>query len=186
MFKYNKLAKSSLAFFLTVAISALSIPLEIWSAPAATKGNLVGFIYLVDPTAPLAEAVVKIRGAQNGKEFQSEPTDKIGNYKLLGIDEGQYILGVSTKSGDYNLEVMIQVKGGETGKLSLVLKDAVAIGLLAKGAAAIPLIAGATKASFFATPLGIALLAGASTAAIVGGVGLINGPTPTSVSASKK
>jgi hypothetical protein len=186
MLKCNKLCKAGLTFILMATMGALIIPLEIWSAPAAPKGNLVGFIYLVDPTAPLAEAVVKIRSAQDGKEFKSEPTDKIGSYRLLGIDEGQYILGVSTKAGDYNLEVMIQVKGGETGKLSLVLKDAVAIGLLAKGAAAIPLVAGATKASFFATPLGIALLAGASTAAIVGGVGLINGPTPTSASASKK
>ena len=151
--------------------------MEILAAPAATKGNLVGFLYLVDLNTPVADAVVKIRSVKEGTEIQSEPTDKNGSYKLLGIEEGQYILGVKAKNGDYNLEVLIQIKGGETGKLSLVLKEGQANALLAKNA---------VKSAFFATPIGIALLAGASAAAIVGGVGLINGTTPTPTSPSKR
>jgi hypothetical protein len=187
MFKYIKFRKQALTFILLLVVGAMLFPNRVLAAPAANKGNLVGFIYLVDPTAPMAEAVVKIRSVKDAHEFQSAPTDKIGSYKLLGIDEGQYILGVSTKGGDYNLEVPIQIKGGETGKLSLVLKESVAIALLAKNAAGVPLFPAvvAAKAAFFSTPLGIATLAGASAAAVVGGVALINGPTPTPVSPSK-
>jgi hypothetical protein len=177
MFKYNKLSKSRLAFLVLATFGVMILPMESLAALAETNGNLIGFVYLVDLNSPLADAVVKIRSIKEGKETQSEPTDKNGGYKLLGIEEGQYVLGVSTKSGGYNLEVLIQIKGGETGKLTLVLKDGLADAVLAKNVA---------KAAFFATPLGIALLAGASAAAVVGGVGLINGPTPTPASPSKK
>jgi hypothetical protein len=178
MFEYNKLSKRGLTFLLLATLGAMFLPMEIIAAPAEPKGNLIGFIYLVDLKTPLADAVVKIRSLKDSVEMQSDPTDKNGAYKLLGIEEGQYILGVSAKSGNYNLEVMIQIKGGETGKLSLVLKEGQANAVLAKNVA---------KAAFFATPLGIALLAGASAAA-VGGVGMLTSttPTPFSPTASKK
>jgi hypothetical protein len=174
MFEYHKLSKRGLTFLLLATLVAMFLPMEILAAPAATKGNLVGIVYLVDLNSPVADAVVKIRSVKEGKEIKSEPTDKNGNYKLLGIDEGQYILGVSAKNGDYNLEVIIQIKGGETGKLSLVLKEGKANAVLAK------------KTAFFATPLGIALLAGASAASVVGGVSMINTRTPLPASAWQK
>ena len=177
MFKYNKLSKRGLTFLLLATLGAMFLPMEILAAPAATKGNLIGFVYLVDLNSPAVDAVVKIRSVKEGTEIKSEPTDKTGSYKLWGIDEGQYILGVTAKNGDYNLEVMIQIKGGETGKLSLVLKEAQANAVLARNVA---------KAAFFATPLGIALLVGASAAAVVAGVGAIASPTPAAASASKK
>lgn len=176
MFEYHKLSKRGLTFLLLATLGAMFLPMEILAAPAATKGNLVGIVYLVDLNSPVADAVIKIRSVKEGKEIKSEPTDKNGNYKLLGIDEGQYILGVSAKNGDYNLEVIIQIKGGETGKLSLVLKEGKANAVLAK----------TPKASFFATPLGIALLAGISAVAVVGGVSMISTPTPTPASPSQK
>jgi len=182
MFEYNKLNKRGLTFLLLAALVAMFLPNEILAAPAAAKGNLIGFIYLVDLNTPAVDAVVKIRSVPGGAEIQSEPTDKTGSYKLLNVVEGQYILGVSAKNGNYNLEVLIQIKGGETGKLSLVLKEGQADAVLAKHA---------LKAAFFATPLGIALLAGASAAAAVaGGAALVNSATPAATpdpaSASKK
>jgi hypothetical protein len=174
MFKISDFCKCRLTFLLLAAFSAMFLPLEILAAPAVTKGNLIGFVYLVDLEAPLADAVVKIRSVKEGTEIPSQPSDKNGGYQLLGINEGQYILGVSAKNGDYNFNVLIQVKGGETGKLSLLLKEGQANAVLAK------------KASFFALPLGIALLAGGSAAAVVTGVSMINGPTPSTASASKK
>ena len=175
MFKYNKLSKRGLTFLLLATLGAMFLPMEILAAPPATKGNLIGFIYLVDLKTPLADAVVKIRSLKESVEIQSDPTDKNGAYKLLGIEEGQYILGVSARSGNYNLEVMIQIKGGETGKLSLVLKEGQANAVLAKNV---------LKAAFFATPLGIALLVGASAVAVVAGVGMISPTTPTPVPTS--
>jgi hypothetical protein len=177
MFKKHNLKYRVLSVLFLAAFSMLFIPMEILSSAVPAKGNLVGFIYLSDLNSPVADAVVKIRSVKGGAEIKSEPTDKTGSYKLLGVDEGQYILGVSTKSGGYNLEVLIQIKGGETGKLSLVLKEGQTSVVLAKNA---------PKAAFFATPLGIALLASASAAAVVAGVSLINPPTPAPASPSKK
>lgn len=181
MFEYHKLSRCVLTFLLLATLGGMFLPMEILAAPSATKGDLVGIIYLVDLNSPVADAVVKIRSVKEGKEgkeIQSEPTDKNGNYKLLGIDEGQYALGVSAKNGDYNLEVMIQIKGGETGKLSLILKEGKANAVLAKNA---------PKVAFFATPLGMALLSGASAASVVvGGVRMIYSPTKPFASASQK
>jgi hypothetical protein len=177
MFENNQLRRRGWALLLIGVFCAISFPFEIMAAPAAAKGNLIGFVYLTDLKSPLPEAVVKLRAIKDGKEVQCEPTDINGGYKLLGIEEGQYIPGVSAKKGDYNLEVLIQIKGGETGKLSLVLKEGQANAVLAKN---VP------KAAFFATPLGIALLAGASAATVAAGVGMINTPTATPVSPSKK
>jgi hypothetical protein len=177
MFEKVSFVRWACSVLLLAALGAMFLPTEILAAPGAAKGNLVGFIYLGDLNSPVADAVVKIRSVKDGTETKSEPTDKNGGYKLLGIEEGQYILGVSVKHGNYNLEVLIQIKGGETGKLSLVLKEGQVNAVLAKN---VP------KAAFFATPLGIALLAGASTAAVVTGVSMINDTTPRPASASKK
>jgi len=177
MFAKTKFGKRGLAFLLVAAMGAMFLPLEVLAGPAATKGNLIGFIYLADLKTPLADALVKIRAVKDGVELKSEPTDKNGSYKLLGVDEGQYILGVSAKNGDYNLEVLIQIKGGETGKLSLVLKEGQVSAVLTKNA---------PKAAFFAKPLGVALLAGLSAATVVAGVSLIDKPVSSPVSPSKK
>jgi len=177
LFKYSKFGKCGLVFLLLATLGGMFLPLEILAAPAATKGDLAGTVYLADLSSPLADAVVKIRSVKEGKVTQSEPTDKSGNYRILGIDEGQYTLGVSAKNGDYNLEVMIQIKGGETGTLSLVLKEGRANAVLARNA---------PKKGFFATPLGIALLAGIGAAAVVGGVSMINPSSPPAASPSKK
>jgi hypothetical protein len=176
MFEKRIISKRGLTLLLLATLILMFFPREILAVPAA-KGNLIGFVYWVDSNSPVADAVVKIRSIPDGSEIQSEPTDKNGSYKLLGISEGQYVLGVSAKNGDYNLEVLIQIKGGETGKLSLVLKDGQADAVLTRHA---------PKAAFFKTPLGVILLAGASAAAVVAGVGMINGPTPAPASASKK
>jgi hypothetical protein len=177
MFTNHTLGRHRLTFLLLAAMGAVFLPLDGLAEKAAPKGNLIGFVYLTDVKTPVADALVKIRGIKEGTEFKSEPTDQNGSYKLLGVDEGQYVLGVSAKNGDYNLEVLIQIKGGETGKLSLILKEGQVGAVLAKNA---------PKAAFFAKPLGIALLAGASAVAVIAGVSLINRPPVSPSSPIKK
>lgn len=178
MFTMSKMSKCGLTFLVLVAFGSILLPMEALAAPAKqAKGNLIGFVYLLDLDSPLADAVVKIRSLKSGEEFQSQPTDKNGSYKLQGIEEGQYILGVSAKNGTYNLEVLIQLKGGETGKLTLVLKESAANAVLGKKGS-LPM--------FFAKPLGIIGLAGAAAAVAVSGTGLINEPVPAPASASRR
>jgi hypothetical protein len=83
---------------------------------------VTGFIYSEDMKTPVENAVVKIRNVKDRREFNSFPTDKTGVYRIANVDEGQYILGVSTQSGDFNFDYQITVKANEVGKLSLALK----------------------------------------------------------------
>jgi len=84
-------------------------------------GSLVGFVYAQDLKTPVAGAVVKLRNIANQKEFASGTTDANGMYKIDGVDEGRYILGVTATQGDFNFDYVMLLKGGEIGKLSVAL-----------------------------------------------------------------
>ena len=90
-------------------------------APAAQAGSLAGFIYGKDMRTPVTGAVVKIRNLGDQKELASLPTDANGMYKILGIPEGRYILGVTSAQGDFDCDYALHVKAGEMGKLSVAL-----------------------------------------------------------------
>jgi len=150
------------AFFL------ITLPLELWAqgspqaTAAASQGALVGFIYGADMKTPVEKAVVKIRNLTDGKEYASEPTDATGLYRLQGVKEGRYILGVSTAAGDFNFEYEIFIKGNEVGKLSLALKPGNASTLSQEEEGK------EKRKPFFLTPLGIAIIIVASGVAIYG------------------
>jgi len=110
-------------------------------APGCT---LVGFVYGQDLKTPVAGAVVKVRNIANQKEFASGTTDANGMYKIDGVDEGRYILGVTATQGDFNFDYVMLLKGGEMAKLSVAL----APGGQTTGS-------DAPKKSFFKSPVGI-------------------------------
>ena len=85
------------------------------------SGSLVGFVYAQDLKTPVAGAVVKVRNIANQKEYASGSTDANGMYKIEGIDEGRYILGVTATQGDFNFDYAMLLKGGEIAKLSVGL-----------------------------------------------------------------
>ena len=74
-------------------------------------------------TTPVANAVVKVRNVQSPKEYDSQPTDANGMYKITGVAEGRYILGVTTAGGNYNFDYVLVFKGSEIAKLSLALEE---------------------------------------------------------------
>jgi hypothetical protein len=90
-------------------------------APAPSNGSLVGFIYAKDMKTPVAQAVVKLRDIKSMKEFDSRPTDANGMYKITGLPEGRYILGVTTATGNFNFDYALIIKGNEMAKLSVAL-----------------------------------------------------------------
>ena len=131
----------------------------------AKTGSITGFVFGADMKTPVENAVVKIRDIQNGREYQSRPTDNTGLYSLKNLPEGRYILGVSAAKGDYNFAYELQVKSGEIAKLAVALA---------------PMTAGSAqnqdnqnkKKSFFLTPLGIAVLVAAAGLLVYGGIKL--------------
>ena len=68
-------------------------------------------------------------------------------YKIDGVDEGRYILGVTATQGDFNFDYVMLLKGGEMAKLSVAL----APGGQTTGSDGL-------KKSFFKTPVGIITL----------------------------
>ncbi|MCX6570953.1 MAG: hypothetical protein NT006_05975 [Candidatus Aminicenantes bacterium] len=126
------------------AFSLFIVPVGEVAWAKAEGGSLVGFVYAQDLKTPVVGAVVKVRNIANQKEFASGTTDANGMYKIDGVDEGRYILGVTATQGDFNFDYVMLLKGGEMAKLSVAL----APGGQTTGS-------DAPKKSFFKSPIGI-------------------------------
>lgn len=82
-------------------------------------GVLAGFVYCDALRTPVAGAIVKLRNLADMREVASSPSDMNGMYRIAGIPEGRYVLGVSAGPADFNLEYALYLKSGEVGKLSI-------------------------------------------------------------------
>jgi len=133
----------------------------------AGSGSMIGFVFGNDSRTPVANAVVKLRNVQNGREYQSGPTDQTGLYSLKNLPEGRYILGVSSTKGDFNFDYELQIKANEIAKLAVALKPGAA-SLNAQDEDQNK----RKKKAFFLTPLGIAVLIAAGGVLIYGSVKL--------------
>jgi hypothetical protein len=89
---------------------------------AKGKGNLVGFIYGPDNTTPVEGAVFKIRHVSAVKEYESQGSDSRGKVELQGIEEGLYIVGITTPQGEYNFGNLIGIKANKTAKIAVSLR----------------------------------------------------------------
>jgi hypothetical protein len=160
MFSNNAFRSRVLAGGLILAFLLLVVPVPAARAqtPSAMRqGTLHGTVYSEGMKSRVTNAVVKIRNLNNQKEYSSPPTDAKGEYKIIGIEEGWYTLGVSSPAGDFNLSYGVYIKAGETAKLSVEMQPGGT--LEGKGA-------GGGSRSFFATPGGILLIV-----AMAGGAG---------------
>jgi len=120
MLNTNFFRSKVLVWSMLAAVSLLFFPHE--ALALVPTGSMTGFIFSDDMQSPVEGAVVKLRDVANGKEFQSTFTDKNGLYKIKGIPEGRYLVGVSSQRGDFNFDYQLIVKANETAKLSLALK----------------------------------------------------------------
>jgi hypothetical protein len=151
MFKAAMFRSRILAGGLVAAFVLLLMPLatsaQTQPQSFARQGTLQGIVYSEGMKSRVTNAVVKVRNLNNQKEYASQPTDAKGGYKIMGVEEGWYTLGVSTAAGDYNLNYGVYVKAGETAKLSVEMLPG---GMLeGKGGS------GGAKKGFFRTPTGI-------------------------------
>ena len=113
-----------LALFLVAAFISLTLPVGALSAVAPKgSGALAGHIYNEDMRTPVRNAVVMLRNVTTQKEYTSEPTDPDGMYRIPGIEEGRYVMGVQGPSGAYNFHYSIMIKADALAKLSVAMKS---------------------------------------------------------------
>ena len=139
----------ALALGVAAAFILLVTPVaEFAQVPAAPQGgSLVGFVYGKDMATPVSSAVVKLRNVGDQKELTSQPSDDNGMYKIAGVPEGRYIMGVTSPEGEFNFDYVLHLKAGETAKLSIALQE---------GGQTTGTDAG--KKSFFKSPAGLVLV----------------------------
>ena len=151
VFRSKLLAGGLIAAFVVLLTPAPGSALPR-QASMSRQGTLEGVVYSEGSRARVSNAIVKIRNLNNQKEYTSQPTDSKGQYKILGIEEGWYTMGVSAASGDFNLNYGVYIKAGETAKLSVEMLPG---GMLeGKGGGS----GGGGGKSFFAKPGGILLM----------------------------
>ena len=107
--------------FLAAAFVLLTLPVRELAAGAPGTGALAGHIYNEDMRTPVRNAVVMLRNVTTQKEYESEPTDPDGMYRIPGIVEGRYVMGVKAPSGSYNFHYSIMIKADALAKLSVAM-----------------------------------------------------------------
>lgn len=144
--------KKLLAVVLIGAIVLLMAPVTVVTAAPRGSGALVGHIFKEDMRTPVRNAVVRLRNVETQKEYESEPTDPEGLYRIPGIEEGRYVMGVLGPGGSYNFHYSIMIKADALAKLSLAMKPGGEPVMLQQGSA---YNKKATIVDFFKSPAGI-------------------------------
>lgn len=90
-------------------------------AQAVGHGILAGFIYGEDGVTPVEGAIVKIKDIVDGTIYESHQSDSQGAFKIEGIKEGLYSVGISISTGDFNFENLVGIRQGEPAKISFSL-----------------------------------------------------------------
>ena len=115
--------RKALSIFLVSAFVLLTLPVrEFAAAGSGGSGTLAGHIYDEDMRTPVRNAVVVLRNLATQQEYWSEPTDPYGLYRIPGIEEGRYIMGVKAPSGSYNFHYSLLIKSDALAKLSVAMK----------------------------------------------------------------
>lgn len=169
-----------LVLLLITTILFLFLPGGALAQSVAERGSLLGFVYGADKKVPLENAVVKIRHLKERKEYQSSPTDENGIFQIQGIEEGRYILGVTSRDENFNFDYSIFIKAKETAFLSFGLQSgSVSVGEeeIEEGEKEIE--------SFFSQPAGSALFDSSIAESVIGIYGTMC-PDPRCCSPNKR
>jgi hypothetical protein len=161
-----KTVKSKTVAFILIASIIIFYSPHYLEAQKESKGNLIGFVFEKDGTSPVEGAVVKLKNVSTGTVYESSKSDRLGILKTEGIDEGLYIVGISTKEGNFNVANLIGIKAAETAKVSFALKTE------GQEEEKAPKRKPGGLAKFFLSPVGIAIIIAASSAIIYGVVKL--------------
>jgi len=138
------------------------------------KGDLIGKVYGKDGTTIIEGAIVKIKNVVSGVVYESK-TDMLGTFKIEGIEEALYSVGIITKEGNFNVEALIGIKANEITKVTFALKpylkgEVKKAEVRAKFPEKVKEVSKILK--FFSSPIGIATVIAASSAVVYGVVTL--------------
>jgi len=143
----------------TVIISFFIAMLPV-AIPAQDNLGLVrGFVYSDDGKKPLTDAVVLIRETTSEKTYKSEMTKKNGAYKIEKLLPGTYAVGIQYKGKDYNVDVLLQIRPKKQLACFTLPKVMENPGYAVRCK---------SVKCFFITPIGWALVAGATAGIIYG------------------
>jgi hypothetical protein len=95
---------------------------ELIRAQEIERGNLIGFVYGPDNTSPIEGAVLKIRNLTTGSLYESMASDDQGRVEFENVDEGLYLVGISTSQGDFNIENLVGIKPNKTANIAFALR----------------------------------------------------------------
>lgn len=117
----KKMVSKPVAHVLILSFLLFTTPFTFATESKADTCNLIGFVYAQDGVTPVQDAVAQVRNVFTGKTFKSTTTDKLGVFKFQGIDAGLYVMGITAKEGNYNVEKMLGIEANETAKVSISL-----------------------------------------------------------------
>jgi len=137
------------------------------------KGNLIGKIYAKDGITAVVGSIAKIKNVTTAKVYESSKTNNVGTFKIEGIEEGLYSVGIVTDEGEFNVESLIGVKANKTVLITLVLKPYLDEGKVELRSKIFKDDKVPSKIlKFFSSPIGIAIIVVGSIAIIYGVVTL--------------
>jgi hypothetical protein len=88
-------------------------------------GHLWGFIYKPDGETPLFGAQVVLQDVETRRVFRSNVTDSTGDYKLLNIPAGNYVVHILSQDKAYKVKTvdfLIKIRERKTTTISFSLK----------------------------------------------------------------
>ncbi len=140
------------------------------------KGDLVGRVHGKDGTTAVEGAIIKIKNIVTGRVYESSKTDKMGTFKIEGLEEGMYAVGIVTKEGNFNVESLLGIKANKATSVTFALKPYLK-GAPKKAGAKVRFIEKVKEVSkiakFFASPIGVAIIVASSAAVVYGIVKLV-------------
>ena len=90
-------------------------------------GHLRGFIYKPDGETPLFGAQVVLEVVETRQVFRSNVTDSTGDYELLNIPAGNYVVHILSQDREYKVKTvdfLIKIRERKTTTISFSLKKA--------------------------------------------------------------
>lgn len=117
----------NVVIILLVFIFTLTLAGEIESY-APNCGHLKGFIYKKDGKTPLWGAQVILQDVKSKLVFRSNVTDSTGDYQLVNIPSGDYMVLIVARAKPYKVkkvDFLIKIVTGKTATISFSLQKSI-------------------------------------------------------------
>ncbi len=120
----KRVALFSTTFLLVFALPAIGFS----ETYLPDTGHLRGFIYKSDEKTPFWGAQVVLQDVKSRRVFKSNVTDSKGDYRVLNVPAGQYMVLILSKKKFYKIvtiDFLIKIVESKTATISFALKGAI-------------------------------------------------------------